>query len=63
MKLMRGIVLLLAVMLPATWTLAHAAEEGAAGYGETKEGKSAKKKGKKKDKKQGGEAGSSGESK
>jgi hypothetical protein len=59
MKLMRGIVLLLAVMLPTTWTLAHAAEEGAAGSGDTKEGKSSKKSGKKKEKK-GGEAGTGG---
>jgi hypothetical protein len=53
MKLFRTITLLLAVCLPATWTLAHA-EEGAAGSGgETKEAKP-KKKGKKKEKKEEG---------
>jgi hypothetical protein len=43
MKLIRTITLLLAVCLPATWTLAHA-EEGAAGAGgEMKDAKPKKK--------------------
>jgi hypothetical protein len=44
MKLIRGMVLLLAVCLPTTWTLAHA-EDGAAGTGgEVKPKKKGKKK-------------------
>lgn len=49
MKLTRTILLLLAVCLPATWTLAHA-EEGAAGSGgEMKDAKPKKKSKKKKE--------------
>jgi len=44
MKLIRAMVLLLAVLLPATWTLAHA-EEGSGG---SDGGMKPKKKGKKK---------------
>ena len=59
MKLIRGMVLLLAVALPTTWTLAHA-DEGAAGTGG--EMAKPKKKGKKK-KDAGGAAGTGGEMK
>jgi uncharacterized FlgJ-related protein len=57
MKLIRSMFLLLAICLPTSWTLAHAADEGAAGTsGETKEAKP--KKGKKeKKKKEGGDMG------
>jgi hypothetical protein len=53
MKLIRGMVLLLAVCLPTTWTLAHA-EDAPAPSGDMKDAK-AKKKGKKK--KEGGDMG------
>jgi hypothetical protein len=46
MKLVRAMFLLLAVTLPTSWTLAHAADEAPAG-GEMKDAKP-KKKGKKK---------------
>ena len=55
MKLIRGMVLLLAVCLPATWTLAHAGEGAAGAGGEMKDAKP-KKKGKKA-KKEGGDMG------
>jgi hypothetical protein len=55
MKLIRTITLLLAVCLPATWTLAHA-EEGAAGAGGEMKDAKPKKKGKKA-KKEGGDMG------
>jgi hypothetical protein len=58
MNLIRGIFLLLAVCLPTTWTLAHAADEGAAGSGGESTKKKSKKGGKKKE---GGEAGKGGE--
>jgi hypothetical protein len=54
MKLIRAITLLLAVCLPTTWTLAHAAEGAAGAGGEMKDAKP-KKKGKKK--KEGGDMG------
>jgi hypothetical protein len=58
MSLIRAMFLLLAVCLPTTWTLAHAADEGAGGSaGETSKSKS--KKGSKK--KGGGKAGEGGE--
>jgi hypothetical protein len=59
MKLIRGMVLLLAVCLPTTWTLAHAADEGAAGMGGEMKDAKPKKKGKKK-KAEGGAAGAAG---
>jgi hypothetical protein len=61
MKLIRGVVLLLAVCLPTTWTLAHA-EEGAAGSGGEMKDAKPKKKGKKK-KDMGGAAGAGDEKK
>ena len=54
MKLFRTITLLLAVCVPATWTLAHA--EGAAGAGGEMKDAKPKKKGKKA-KKEGGDMG------
>jgi hypothetical protein len=55
MKLVRSMFLLLAICLPTSWTLAHAAgDEGAAGTG----GETKPKKGKKeKKKKEGGDMG------
>jgi hypothetical protein len=51
MRLIRAMFLFMAVCLPTTWTLAHAADEGgASGGGEMKD---AKKKGKKKKKDEG----------
>ncbi|HVU50110.1 MAG TPA: hypothetical protein VHL80_05460 [Polyangia bacterium] len=52
MRLIRAMFLFMAVCLPTTWTLAHAADEGAAGSGEMKDAKP-KKKGKKKKKDEG----------
>ena len=57
MKLIRGMVLLLAVCLPTTWTLAHA-EDGMAGTGGEMKDAKPKKKGKKKK-----DAGSMGDAK
>jgi hypothetical protein len=48
MKLIRAMFLFMAVCLPTTWTLAHAADE-AAGGGEMKDSKPKKKSKKKKD--------------
>jgi hypothetical protein len=57
MKLIRAMFLVLAVCLPASWTIAHAEGDGmkdrADKGGETKKGKSKKKK----DKKEGGDMG------
>jgi hypothetical protein len=47
MKLIRAMVLFMAVCLPTTWTLAHA-DEGAAGSGGEMKDAKPKKKGKKK---------------
>ena len=57
MNLIRAMFLLLAVCLPTTWTLAHAADEGAAGSGGEMKDAKPKKKGKKKEKKEGGDMG------
>jgi hypothetical protein len=56
MKLIRAMFLLLAVCLPATWTLAHA-EDAAGSGGEMKDAKPKKKSKKKTEKKEGGDMG------
>ena len=47
MRLIRACVVVLAILVPASWTLAHAGDTGAAGSGGSK--KSKKKSSKKKD--------------
>jgi hypothetical protein len=56
MNLIRAMFLMLAVCLPATWTLAHAEDAPPAG-GEMKDAKPKKKSKKKTEKKEGGDMG------
>jgi hypothetical protein len=62
MKLIRAMFLFMAVCLPTTWTLAHAADEAGSG-GEMKEAKPKKKSKKKKDEGDMGKGGDKGEMK